>query len=106
MDVQLPPETNKSRFYCTNIVDLCHVYVRVDRRGGPAFEQNREETTMKATLIALSAVVAVAVASPALAAKKHHGGGALPEDPRIAMAKKSQTWCSLQSSCNGWDKYF
>jgi hypothetical protein len=61
---------------------------------------------MKATLIVLSAAVALAVASPALAAKKHHGGGGLPQDPRIEMAQKKQTWCSLQSSCNGWDKYF
>ena len=59
---------------------------------------------MKATLIALSAAMALAVASPALAAKKHHGGG-LPEDPRVAMLGKG-TWCNLQSSCNGWDKYF
>jgi len=65
---------------------------------------------MKATLIALSAAVALAAgSSAALAAKKHHGGG-LPEDPRIAAFTKQkggwQSWCALSSSCNGWDAYF
>jgi hypothetical protein len=62
---------------------------------------------MKLALIALSAAVAVTVgSSAAMAAKKHHGAGP-PPDPRVEMAKKGpQSWCSLQSSCNGWDQYF
>jgi len=66
---------------------------------------------MKATLIALSAAVALAAGSTAaLAAKKHHGGGGPGMDPRAEYAMKakggSQTWCSIDPSCNGWNKYW
>ena len=64
---------------------------------------------MKATLIALSAAVALAAgSSAALAAKKHHGG-APAMDPRAEYASKAKggwpTWCSIDPSCNGWNKY-
>ena len=64
---------------------------------------------MKATLIALSAALALAAgSSAALAAKKNHGGGPAM-DPRAEFAMKNKggwsTWCSIDASCNGWNKY-
>ena len=60
---------------------------------------------MKAVLIALTAAALAAGSSAALAAKKHGGGGPA-DDPRMKVVSKgSQSWCNLDSSCNGWGAY-